>query len=240
MPNLSLIEFRRSDYSVPPYIEQYALEIAAHFKVRRTYFNDFCLLFRRSRNWKISNLDVCLNEWRERFSKLNGTRTIVDIICRAFTACQDDQDISFLRGVMLEALVIARQGGPDILDNLSKNVGWGAKVFINGSKDEIYYRCTGERLYPDCGGILAAIDFGEWDGNHGVFCTCKVQSIKIGCLDIQYLRVIAKELRKLGGSFDLYLVSPESEDNMLERFEFLTRAIEGEHIKIMGREKLSA
>ncbi|WP_226047140.1 hypothetical protein, partial [Klebsiella pneumoniae] len=78
---------------------------------------------------------------------LSGTQGLISIVENAFLACQNDNDIHNLRGIMLEALLIGTNGGSAILNDL--NCGWGAKVYVNNNV--IRYHCrSNPKPYSDC------------------------------------------------------------------------------------------
>lgn len=232
MSKEELIKFSRTDYSVPEYIERYIKEFADHFKTRRNYLPDFCRMLGRSRMWTIANINQQVEKWSQQFGQVSGRKAVISLVKSAFDACQVDEDIERLRGGIVEALVIAKYGGSKILDNAY--YGWGALVLIN--ENEVRYKCT-ELRHGDCGD-RASVDFGAWNGHHGMFYECKVNPIRIGCKEIQYMKTLSTELAKSKVSHELFFVCPESQDAIKIRLSDI--GIDDIHYKAMGIHQLSA
>lgn len=232
MPPRKSVTFRRSDYSFND-IEPYIKEFAEHFKTPRNYFRPFCLLLGRSRNWDVDNIVQNIDRWSENFLRMGGSsHKLVDIVRRAFTACKNQDDIKHLRGGILEALIIAKHGGPSVLDK--NNCGWGAIVSIDGRP--ITYTCPKINL-PKCD-HRSTVDFGIWNGYHGQFYECKVSPFGISCKEVQYMKTLSNELSREDISFELFFAFAESQQS-IEIREYQDE-IEALRIKIFGVEGLSA
>ncbi len=231
MPPKKFITFRRSDYSFEN-IKPYIMEFAEHFKTSRNYFRPFCLLLGRSRRWDVGNIVQNIDRWGESFGRLPGSHKLVDIVRRAFAACQNNDDINHLRGGILEALVIAKYGGSSLLTK--NNCGWGAIVHIDGRP--IIYTCPKIDL-PKCD-HRSTVDFGIWNGYHGLFYECKVSPFSVSCKEIQYMRKLSAELTQEGISFELFFAFVESQES-IETRQYQAEIAEL-RIKVFGVEQLSA
>ncbi|NRD78550.1 hypothetical protein HPT25_14395 [Bacillus sp. BRMEA1] len=217
MVNMGLISFERTDFSIPSHIEQYAKEFAEHFKARRDYVGDFCKLIFTSKRWEIDNIETQVTRWSENFGRIKGRTKIIDIVKRAFLSCQNDDEISDLRGVMVEALIIGCNGGPSVLNH--SNYGWGARVDINLPQQtiQVRYNCT-DHLTSDCR-RRSTVDFGYWDGNHGQFYECKAQPAGIGCKEVKFMEKLKSELSTHEISHEIFFVCPESTESIQMRLD---------------------
>lgn len=220
------VSFQRTDYSVPSHIEQFASQFADHFKVRRNYLPDFCRLIQTSKKWTRNNLETKLEIWSAAFGRIKGRNTIIKLVEAAFKACQDDTEISSLRGVMLEALIIACFGGPFILS--SPRYGWGAKVNITTGTvtKSLKYTCANPtHIIPDQQSPLdickdrSTVDFGFWSGRHAKLYECKTQPVSIGCKEIKYMQYVKKEFEILDISHEIFFVCAESRESIVMRLE---------------------
>lgn len=219
-----LIKFKRTD-KVDPKLEALALEFADHFSVKREYLRDFGAMVRSSKNWKFEELDAKLSIWSERFIKKRESRNaIVALVKRAFKTCQNDNEISVLRGLLVESILIGVNGGPEILASKSL-YGWGAKVSINREghqPDEIYYYCTeSQAIRRHACDNRATVDFGSWNGRHGKFYECKVTPDAIGCKEISYMNYLRQQLAAYSISHETFFVCLESNDSIKMRLEAL-------------------
>jgi hypothetical protein len=98
---------------------------------------------------------------------------LVDLVLRTFLVCADDEEIDILRGMILEALIIACHGGAPTLSDAK--YGWGATVNIitsSGTKT-VKYICqtptpvNKEESKPrEVCKNRQTIDFGYWNGRH--------------------------------------------------------------------------
>lgn len=210
------VSFQRTDYSVPAHIEKFASQFADHFKIRRSYIPDFCRLIQTSKKWTRSNLDSKLEIWSATFGRIKGRSTITKLVEAAFRSCQDDKEIASLRGVMLEALIIACYGGSLILSK--SQFGWGAKVKVtNGTvtKSLKYICATPSDICKD----RSTVDFGFWNGRHAKLYECKTQPISIGCKEIKYMQYVKQEFEVLDISHEIFFVCAESRESILMRLE---------------------
>lgn len=202
------VKFTRTDYSVPDYIEEYGKKIADHFKTKRNYLPDFCRMIISSKYWVIDTLDEQLATWSQRFGKISGRRKVIELVSDAFNTCKSSEDIHYLRGVIVEALVIGKSGGSEMLNR--SNFGWGAKVLLNGTP--VKYLCT-EKKTPACDN-RSTVDIGIWDGRHCKFYECKVNPKQIGCKEIKYLKKLSEDCKNYEVSHEIFLVSPESQESI--------------------------
>lgn len=218
LSNEDLISFERLDYSISSHIEEISKELADHFKVRRPYVSEFCSLVKTSKRWDTNNVTVKLDRWKIQMEKFNGSKKIIDIVKRAFESCTTNDEISSLRGAMVEALVIGCFGGEI---NLSKtNYGWGARVDINVIGEpvrEVVYKCKIKKE-PDCKN-RSTVDFGYWDGLHGKFFECKVQPVSIGCKEVSYMKHLKEELEEHKVSHEIFFVCAEHSDEIKIKLE---------------------
>ncbi|MGF2617715.1 hypothetical protein FZC84_11820 [Rossellomorea vietnamensis] len=219
MSKPGLISFRRTDI-LANHIEQSTKDIADHFKSRRLYVPQFCRLIKVSKRWTTENLETELNKWESMFSRINGTSKIIKMVKESFGKCESNQEITDLRGAMVEALVIACNGGSKILSN--RSYGWGAKVDIHPLGEEIIrvrLFCS-ENICDDCKD-RKTVDFGFWDGYHGKFYECKVQPVGIGCKEIKYMQKLKEKLNQQQISHEIFFVCAESRDEVKIKLESL-------------------
>lgn len=211
MPESSPIIFTRTDYSLSQHIINIVHELADHFKVRRSYIPQFCSMIRGSKRWNMSNLNSQLGFWEQRMSGIEGTRTIIDIVKRAFLGCQSNEDIKHLRGAMVEALIIGVHGGTATLND--NRYGWGALVtlVLSSGPKEIKYRCHEFQHGIECCN-RSTVDYGYWDGHHGKFYECKAQPAAIGCKEIKYMQELKTQLEANSISHEVFFVCPESRE----------------------------
>ncbi|HHB2053552.1 hypothetical protein ACQKNN_10090 [Bacillus paramycoides] len=197
-----LIRFERLD-RLPEYIKISCLDIADHFKVKRNYLPQFCRLINSSKVWNMDNLDTMLNGWVKNSQKIYPPK-FIDMVYKAFSQCNNIEDIGDLRGALVEALVIASYGGPKVLQN--PNYGWGALVKLKEEDkfDEVRYRCPQHRV-GDCL-HRNTVDFGYWNGYHGEFYECKVNPESIGCKEKNYMLELQEKLKNKGITYDLIFV----------------------------------
>ncbi|MED4455879.1 hypothetical protein [Metabacillus fastidiosus] len=217
MSKLNLITFTRLDYSLSQHVINISEEIAEHFKVRRDYVPEFCNLIKTSKRWKIGKVDHYLDRWTTMLSKQPGTKKIIDIVTRAFKGCLDNEEIDHLRGAMLEALIIACNGGISVLNQ--RNYGWGAQVTLNlqNKVHDIKYIC-GNPSKPGCAN-RSTVDFGSWDGYHGRFFECKAQPVGIGCKEISYMAHLKAQLANENISHEVFFVCADSRDEVKIKLE---------------------
>lgn len=211
----NLVTFSRTDL-VARKMEEIAKEFAEHFKVKRNYFRQFCKIFQNSKYWNIKNLSVKLKNWSTNFQQISGTNKIIILVQKAFNLCEIDKDISDLRGILVEALVIAKHGGSEILNDPA--YGWGAKVYINDDENKkvIRYYCpfnNAKEKKEECGN-RATIDFAFWNGRHGKFYECKVNPVGIGCKEIKYMDRLRSEFCSYKISLETFFVCAENEESI--------------------------
>ncbi|MED1607740.1 hypothetical protein P4U90_20680 [Cytobacillus kochii] len=217
MVSKELITFSRKD-KLPKHIEITALLVADHFKRRRNYISQFCRLIKVSKRWKIQKIDEELVRWKDSFSKIEGTRNIIDIICNGFPKCSSNEEIHKLRGALVEALLIGCFGGSEILNQ--NNYGWGAQVQLNKQLEPqklLKYHCNKSDNH-DCHN-RTTVDFGYWDGYHAKFFECKAQPIGIGCKEVSYMKYLKNEMASERVSNEVFFVCPEHRDSIIMRLE---------------------
>jgi len=226
--NPDLLSFVRKD-ELPEKFVNVVHEFADHFKSPREYVPDFCTILTRSWRWNHSTLQDKLTTCLERFGKHSGRKKITEMIRRAFSLCENDDELKILRGALLEALVIGCHGGVQTLS--SPNVGWGAQVILRNNI--IRYRCT-KKIDDNCRN-RSTVDFGIWDGYHGKFFECKVHPDGIGCKEINYLETLSQTLKENNISHELFLVCAESIDSIRQRADILGLGLK---FKLIGTKEL--
>lgn len=204
------IKFRRTDYSIPEVLFETGKEIADHFKTPRNYVPEFCGFLINTSRWDFAHLPQQLATWRARFQRISGTGKIINLVEKAFNACTSNDDINVLRGLLLEAMVVASYGGTQVLSQ--DEYGWGAKVYVNGSTRPVRYTCVLHR-FEDCKG-RATVDFGAWDGHNAMLYECKVQPFRIGCKELHYMKELTSVLQEAGTSHEIFFVSAASRDDV--------------------------
>ncbi|WP_342576453.1 hypothetical protein [Paenibacillus sp. FSL M8-0142] len=233
MSESATVTFRRTDLVGKDMVDV-AKEIADHFKVKRDYFRQFTRIIQVSKRWRILNLDQSLSEWITRFGSLGGRTKIIGLVQRGFGLCQTDKDIDELRGILVEALLIAAYGGSKILNET--RYGWGAKVYIQkgtGQTQVVKYQC---RLNKEDGcEDRHTVDFGIWDGYHGKFFECKANPISIGCKEVSYMNHLRDVMGKNGLSHETFFVCPEDKDSIEMRLKELECSV---LLKPIGVEEL--
>ncbi|WP_371018943.1 hypothetical protein [Pseudalkalibacillus sp. JSM 102089] len=215
--NLGRISFTRTDFSIPSHIEQFGKDYADHFKTPRNYVPQFCKLIQTSKRWEMANLQAKLKYWESNFSRIGRVEKIIDLVKRSFNSCQCDDEISDLRGVMVEALIIGRNGGSAILTK--QNYGWGARVDLHLPTETVAvkYNC----LTPQSQGCRrrSTVDFGYWDGIHGQFYECKAQPRGIGCKEVKYMQKLKHELEQEEISHEIFFVCAAPHEEVKIRLE---------------------
>ncbi|MHC8514498.1 hypothetical protein [Sporosarcina sp. ITBMC105] len=213
MSNIDLITFERMDYTISSHVVESAKEFADLFKNRKPYVTQYCSLIKTSKRWDMQNINDQLDRWVNRIERISGTTKLVAIVKKAFEGCESNEEISDLRGAMVEALVIGCFGGSSNIGK--KNYGWGARVDINlpsAKVEEVIYRCT-NATNENCAN-RSTVDFGYWNGYHGEFYECKVQPASIGCKEIKYMEYLKSKLNTRGISHEVFFVCPEHSDEI--------------------------
>jgi hypothetical protein len=212
------ISFTRTD-SIPSHIENAGKELADHFKVRRPYVPDFCKLIMTSKRWKQASIQKDVDRWAKFFNMTSGRKNIIDIVKRAFLSCVDDDEITVLRGVMVEALVIGCNGGTNILTK--SHFGWGARVDIHLPTQKIEIKYTCKAPIDSACRRRSTVDFGSWNGRHGKFYECKAQPAGIGCKEVNYMKKLKNDLTDNEVSHEIFFVCAESRESVQMRLEDL-------------------
>ncbi|KFI01988.1 hypothetical protein P8846_11285 [Bacillus spizizenii] len=207
------ITFSRKD-EIDSFIVPTTIKIADHFSVKREYILSFCHIVRLSSKWTIENMPKHLRFIKSKFTVFAGGEELVKILDEAFSKCNDKEDIDKLRGSLTEGLLLGAYG--DSIVN-SKSFGWGAQVNIkNGIATlRVKYRCPlhCDSEQPECVS-RSTVDLGFWDGSYGEFFECKVRPDSIGCSEINYMKLLNKELSKRGLKHNLYFVTTDTSDSM--------------------------
>ncbi|MDN4139884.1 hypothetical protein ABEW22_00240 [Bacillus velezensis] len=239
--NYKTIVFKRTD-SLEPFMIEATREIADHFKSKRPYFMQFCSVIRSSYSWDIRNWENQFKRHEVIFERLKGTK-LVKIMKKAFNNCNSKADLNKLRGTMVESLLIAKNGGYNILSkNSKKTFGWGAKVVLHkgDQQSEVAYICPYNKSgVVDKNGCRrrSSIDFASWDGFHGQFYECKVLPDKIGCSEVEYMKTLKEELNQYQISHEVFFVSvydKEAVEEILKGYDLKEPAYKAIGIKELG------
>lgn len=204
------------------HIEIAVKKIANHFSKNRYYINDYLDVIRKSKRWTINTLNNDLQLWEKRFKRANpdGTDKIIEITKEAFNNCKDENEINKLRGAILEAILIGINGGFSILQE--DNYGWGASVSVqeDNSIFKIKYECINP-INSDCHRRMT-VDFGAWNGKHAKVYECKAAPDRIGCKEVNYMKVLKKELLDRDITNEVFYVCPSPNDAIqiqLDKFD---------------------
>jgi hypothetical protein len=216
MSRPGLVSFRRTD-KIPEHIEETVKEVADFFKVRRECISQFCSMIKISKRWNSENLENKLSIWEGIFPKSNENKKIVDIIKKGFKNCRNNEEITSLRGALVEALVIGCNGGSRILSD--RSYGWGAKVDIQKSTEvlKIRYNCS-EYKCESCED-RKTVDFGFWNGYHGKFYECKVLPKSIGCKEISYMKNLKSVMISEKISHEIFFVCADRREEVKIKLE---------------------
>lgn len=225
MPQSYSISFCRTDRlpeHIEPFYEEYINRVR---KMDRKYIPDFCRMLSTSKQWNMNNINEKLCEWEKHFGKREGTRRIIELVKRSFSACTSKDEINKLRGLILEAIVAACHGNSDNLKN--SQFGWGAVVIVESTngidKKEIKYRCPklkdptiskSDVIQNGCNN-RQTVDFGYWNGKHAKLYECKIRPDGIGCQEINYITTLKNELNNVNISHEVFFVSADSSDNII-------------------------
>lgn len=208
MTKQSLISFRRTDI-LPSDIEDIAKEFANHFVTRKKQITFFCRVIKETKTWNMLNLHRRLEAWKNAAKTINEVGKTIKLVEKAFLLCQSDNDISSLRGAMVEALIISHYGGAKVLDD-PERAGWGAKVYLQNKRQQVIRYYCNQPIDEKCDD-KATVDFGYWDGNHGKFYECKVLPRWIECKDKRYMENLNNELTRHEISHEVFFVCADSE-----------------------------
>jgi hypothetical protein len=206
-----LISFNRTD-EVRTDLEDVIKEFADHFTKKRAYFKQFAQIVHTSRTWKIPSLQTSLDSWVRKFQGKEDRSELVELVRKVFTLCIDQDDLDYVRGLIVESLLIACHGGSTILNK--KEYGWGAKVNIHTPTQTktVRYTCFGSDD-NDCKD-KSTVDFAHWDGYNGIFYECKVSPKHIVCKDIKYVTHLREQLSSNGVSHETYFVCVEDKEEI--------------------------
>ncbi|MED5223229.1 hypothetical protein [Bacillus safensis] len=232
------VSFKRTDYDLPLFMMEAVKNIAEHFSIKRNkiYVTDFLQVFKRSKFWKVKNLEEDLKKWKLSFEASHKDRTILsDIIVDSFIQCTSKVEINQLRGALLEAILIGAKGGFKNIDTRDESKrGWGARVFLQKNKNGVIYNCT-EHLENSCA-TRSTVDYGEWNGHHGQFFECKVSPESIGCKEVKYMQFLKSQLKSHEISHEIFFLCAESQFNIELKLEEHKL---GPLFKPLGREDIS-
>lgn len=238
MIKVKTVSFKRTDHDMSPFMMDAVEKVADHFSVQRDkiYVKDFLLIFKRSKFWKVDNLQEDLNMWKNSFIRGYKDRVkLSDIIVDSFIQCKTKDEIDKLRGALLEAILIGAKGGFNGIDSRSEmSRGWGARVFLQKSEKGVIYNCTEHR--EDTCTTRSTVDYGQWNGYHGQFFECKVSPKRIGCKEVRYMEFLKSQLKSHDISHEIFFLCAESQFNVKLKLE--------EHglgplFKPLGREDIS-
>ncbi|MCY8401364.1 MULTISPECIES: hypothetical protein [Bacillus] len=223
MVKVKTVSFKRTDYDLPPFMLEAVKKIADHFSVKRDkrYLNEFRLVFKRSKHWNPEKgaLKQQLEEWKAQFTRNYSDRNkLANIIVDSFHCCKTKDEINKLRGALLEAFLIGVKGGFNGIDSREEMArGWGARVYLQNSKQGVLYNCL-EHKYEGCTS-RSTVDYGEWDGCHGQFYECKVSPVSIRCKEVKYMEHLKKELSSQSISHEVFFLCADSKLNVQIKLE---------------------
>ena len=236
--NQGLVTFERKDYK-PMYIVQAAVEFALHFQTKRAYLKDIFRLIMNSKSWRKETLEIDIENWIKIFPDYESKDIIIELITKWFSMCKDDQDLTDLRGTLVESFVMAYVRKKHKINDNGKNLGWGANVTIHpstGNDRTVYYTCTtSPKPHVACKN-RATVDIGIWDGHHGEFYECKVNPFWIGCSEMKYMDKLNGILMDCGISHDIFfgfLVSHDAATMQIADYDTDFR------FQLIGAEELS-
>ncbi len=91
MIKVKTVSFKRTDHDMSPFMMDAVEKVADHFSVQRDkiYVKDFLLIFKRSKFWKVDNLQEDLNMWKNSFMRDYKDRVkLSGIIVDSFIQCK--------------------------------------------------------------------------------------------------------------------------------------------------------
>jgi hypothetical protein len=210
---------------VPRHIEEIIKEFADGLRrIRRVDVPDLCRLIQTSKSWNMGNLREKLERWSVNFSRVSGRNRLVELVSKAFYTCRSDEELTHLRGLLLEAFIIAGHGGSTVLAD-SKH-GWGAMVNLTVEKGtfSIRYECPTPTSQAECEKGLreickdrSTVDFGYWNGRSAKFYECKAQPAGIGCKEVKYMQTLKQELEAHNVSHEIFFVCADSREAIAMR-----------------------
>ncbi|MED4559852.1 hypothetical protein [Bacillus subtilis] len=190
-----------------------AIEIANHFSVKRESCLSLIKVIRTK--WSIDNIPKLLMLFKTKFSLFEDGQTLIDILEKAVSECNDDYDLNKLRGTLTEGLLLGRYS-QSIVN--AETFGWGAQVVImdkDGYPNELKYHCPShnDENNPECFS-RTTVDLGFWNGEYGEFFECKVRPDRIKCPEMSYMKYLNRELTQSNIKHNLYFVTTDTLDSM--------------------------
>lgn len=236
---MDTVRFVKSDFSYP-HLEEAASEIASFLYEYRSP-----VIVRTFIEFMRVNIRITLKNYKpftdKFFSKVikNRRKAPPDLLqleklCnRLFEACESDDEIIKMRGLIPEKLFgmifEKRHYGKNC------NIGYGAKVLINGKVIE-YQPKKPFKTEDDSDQPRKTIDAGFWDGDFGEFVEIKLSPLAFQTKEIKYLKLLESELQKDDLPHTIFLVALENKDLIKHRLKRLN--LYYDNFVLVGKEEL--
>lgn len=232
------VEFSSSDWSVP-HLEPIALEIAEFLHNYKSKVSEFNTFMRISGNWNMSTYQQHLERWiagiMPRPKKAAAdTKQMTILIRKIFQACSDDNDWKKARGLIAEKvfeIYFNKKHAPEV------QKGYGAIVKIN--KKEIKYRPS--KSYENAYNSdlpRQTVDAGSWDGGYGEFAEVKFNPEAFHTKDINYLKLLQKELEQTIISHQIFLVSFDDTNLIRGKLEQIGLLNDAENFTLLNQTEI--
>lgn len=240
--SLEKISFEESDYE-HPHLEDAAEEIAFFLFESSSYILDkFTDFMRTSSTQPLKNYKPFVQKWfasiiKNRKKEAPDKLRLEGLCYRFFEVCRNDRDIKKLRGLvpekLFEKVFEERHSGKKC------KKGYGVKVLVNG-KSIIYRPSDPYENGDDSDKNRQTVDAGFWDGGIGEFVEIKLQPEAFQTKDINYLRVLAEELKGNNISYTIFLIALGNKE--LIRKKLIRLGLIGENdsneFKMIGKDEL--